>query len=986
MKKPFIIIISALVSIILSSLAAKDLSKFYLRTYVTNDDYHLLDSLEVSIMKNDTVAVPFRVLSTVKGCGPDVTNGEVRLLVESGYGNYKLFLTKDGYTPAVKEFKVNAAGDDLKYVDMIIMHKEAERNLSAVTVTSTRLKMVMKGDTIVFDAAAFNLPEGSMLDALVRQLPGASIDENGVITVNGRKMNELLINGKDFFKGDPKVALQNLPAYTVKNIQVYDKAADDAYLTKSNVKLTRTEDEENMVIDVTLKKEYNAGWMGNAEGGYGTKERYRGRLFAMGYTEKLRISVFGNANNVGDTETASSDGRWVQTGVNKGVTNRQSGGIDYTYDDSKRVRVTGNLTASHSDQTVHEILSTTGIFPTGNTYSRAINLRNDRLSNLSTTHTLRYSGESFFFSATPSLKWNVANFTENNRQANFTANPQEASRGEAIETLFANRFEGVFSQNLLTALQTLRNHHDTGLNAQFTSSASIRPKSWKGMLSLSAGGTYRTTPSREATLYLQEIGPKGDPAADPLDRLNFSPTAKKNSAVDASIGYTHQWRRFNDVRVNSANLSLNATYNFQQGRDTINYYMRNATGDMAVLPSLQLATGMTLVNENSHFDRSITNMFMQSVGLSLGSEPAAPGDSTFNPAFHLNLSANIREQHDRLRYEKPSLFRQQVNRPTTMGGGMAQLMMFSSNKVRYMTFVLSHQITMTSPSMLYLVNTVDDSDPFNIAYGNPNGLSNAITHRTTLQFSRFARGRHPLNIYWDIHYNSTNNAIALARSYNPTTGVATTYPTNVHGNWNVDSYLQIIPTFGSRNQWQFYTVVYGEYHHDVDYLGLETTPAPSVIRTSHLHNNIRLTYQINKLGSVAFNTTNGFTHMRYPNGRQTPHNHVFGLSTTLNLPLSFEFNTDFNVNMARGLTDSSMNVDQWIWNASVAKYFLKGRLGTRLSAYDILNSARPVSTSATAQSIVERWTNTLPRYIMLTLSYRLEIKPSKSTHTGPSRY
>ena len=93
-----------------------------------------------------------------------------------------------------------------------------------------------------------------MLDALVRQLPGATLSTDGVIEVNGRKINELLVNGKDFFKGDPKVALQNLPAYTVKNLQVYDKADKDAYLTHSNARLDRKEEEENLVMDVVLKK------------------------------------------------------------------------------------------------------------------------------------------------------------------------------------------------------------------------------------------------------------------------------------------------------------------------------------------------------------------------------------------------------------------------------------------------------------------------------------------------------------------------------------------------------------------------------------------------------------------------------------------------------------------------------------------------------------------------------------------------------------
>ncbi len=986
MNKLLLSLIIILTAGIYSGLNAKDLDKFYVRAIISSD-HRLLDSVEINIMKDDTVKIPFKVLSTIKGCAPDVTKGDMRVLVESGLGNYTLYTTKDGYTPCIREFKISALSEDIKYLDVITMTKEMHRELGEVTVTSTRLKMVMKGDTIVYDAAAFNLPEGSMLDALIRQLPGASIDENGVITVNGRKMSELLINGKDFFKGDPKVALQNLPSYAVKNVQVYDKASEDNYLTNNKARFSRNENEEDMVIDVTLKKEFNAGWMGNAEGGYGTRDRYRGRLFAMGYTDKLRISVFGNANNVNDTETATSDGRWHTSGSSSGQTNRQNGGVNYTYDDSKRIRSTGNLTVNHQSKSLLEIMSTTGLYPTGNTYSRSINNKNDRVSELSTRHSFRYSGDNAYISINPALKWNVSNYNQNIRQANFTASPQESYRGEAVETLFAKRFEGIYSTNLLTALQTLRNHHNTGLNASVDANSTIRPKTWRGSLYVSATGSYSSSPSRDATLYLQGIGPMGDQSATPQNTNRYSPVTNKQSQVSGSVGYEHQWRKITDLRATSYRLRVGASMDHSTGRDTTDYYMQNLTGDMSVLPSMTLNQLMDPVPENIYRNRRLSNKFMQHFYLRFTSEPSAPGDSTFNAAYLASINATITEQNDRMRYEKPTILNERVRRPTTLGSGGVMFNLHSSNKVRSMDIEVYHRITMATPSLMYLVNTVDDSDPFNITYGNPDGLQNAITHRTTVAFSRFSRGKHPLNIYWDFHYNKTINAIAMARSYNPATGVSTSYPDNVKGNWNIDSYLQVTPTFGSRNQWQLYAMVYGEYHHDVDYLGLDVEPTPSVIRTAHIHNVLRLTYQIKGLGSVSFNTTNGVTRMKYPGqGSQSPRNHQFGLSTTLNLPYGFDFNTYFDAKINRGNTNSVMNVDQWIWNASVGKSFLKGKLGMRLSAYDILKSARPISTSVTAQSIVERWVNTLPRYVMLSLSYRFDIKPSKGNHNGPSRW
>ena len=119
-------------------------------------------------------------------------SGSLRMMVDGGLGDYTLVLEKEGYEPLVRRFTIASVSEDLKYLSSLIMEKERYISLGEVSVQATRVKMVMKGDTIVFDAAAFKLQEGSMLDALVRQLPGATLSTDGVIEINGRKINELL--------------------------------------------------------------------------------------------------------------------------------------------------------------------------------------------------------------------------------------------------------------------------------------------------------------------------------------------------------------------------------------------------------------------------------------------------------------------------------------------------------------------------------------------------------------------------------------------------------------------------------------------------------------------------------------------------------------------------------------------------------------------------------------------------------------------------
>ena len=105
-----------------------------------------------------------------------------------------------------------------------ILMREDNTLLNEVTVSASKILFYNKGDTVVYNADEFLLSEGSVLDALVHQLPGVEIKENGDIYHNGRLVEKLLLNGKDFFKNDKQIMLDNLPAYSVKNIEIYDKS------------------------------------------------------------------------------------------------------------------------------------------------------------------------------------------------------------------------------------------------------------------------------------------------------------------------------------------------------------------------------------------------------------------------------------------------------------------------------------------------------------------------------------------------------------------------------------------------------------------------------------------------------------------------------------------------------------------------------------------------------------------------------------------
>src|SRR5574344_1236948 len=193
--------------------------------------------------------------------------------------------------------------------------------LNGVVVKATRIKMFHKGDTIIYDADAFNLAKGSMLDALIAEMPGVQLKDDGRIYVNGRFVDELLLNGKDFFRGDKNVLLENMPAYMVKWLKVYERKKNQSRIG-----------EKYLVMDVELKKEYQIGWIANAELAGGTENHYLTRLFGLRFTKNSRLTLFGNINNINDKRKPGRMGDWVPESMDKGLQTIKKAGADFRLD------------------------------------------------------------------------------------------------------------------------------------------------------------------------------------------------------------------------------------------------------------------------------------------------------------------------------------------------------------------------------------------------------------------------------------------------------------------------------------------------------------------------------------------------------------------------------------------------------------------------------------------------------------------------------
>lgn len=204
-------------------------------------------------------------------------------------GTYTLRITYVGY----KTYEQTIHTPLKKPLGAIKLSSDGEL-LSSVVVEGKALDVQIKGDTLVFNASAYKPSETATLEDLIKRLPGAVVDENGTITINGKKIEKLLVDGKEFFVGDPTVATKNLPANAIKSLEMLDRESDQSRMTGFS------DGNEETVLNLSFKDHYKKGLFGSIYGGYGTKNRYDAKASINNFQGANRQTVVAGSNNTND--------------------------------------------------------------------------------------------------------------------------------------------------------------------------------------------------------------------------------------------------------------------------------------------------------------------------------------------------------------------------------------------------------------------------------------------------------------------------------------------------------------------------------------------------------------------------------------------------------------------------------------------------------------------------------------------------------------
>ena len=892
----------------------------------------------------------------------------------------KLRISYVGYQPRTLDVAWSADKDTID-VGTIDLSAE-DYKIGVATVTATASKVEQKGDTTVFNASAYRVPEGSTLESLVSLLPGVEVSDDGKITFNGKEITELLINGKDFFKGDTQVAMKNLPTNLVSKVKAYEKKSD--YTEQTGI----DDGEETSVLDISTKRALNESWVTNADLAYGTEKRYAERIFISRFTEKSYVSAYGNLNNVNSRGFGGPRGFG---GGGGGLTTTKNGGMSFSWDNGRdknsagRFEIGGHVRAEHRS-TDNLSTSASETFLTGSAGSSFSNSRNRSLGkNVSVNGNFRLNWKPDSLTTVmlrPDFSYSTSSSSGNSRTATFDSNPYAVAGVD--NPLFD---EDVADLDAITVNRNKRSSLSDGTSYNLGLSLTATRRLNREGRNVNFRGNFSYSSSETNSFSFSEISyPGSGRETSLLNQYTFTPSTRLNYGL--RVGYAeplgNNW--FAEARYEFG-------YRYQDSDRTIRSFDYDA-GEVAPPLGYKPSEGDYLLwvrdESNSRYATYRTYNNYANVGVRYNSE-----------TVRFNAGLDFQPQTTKMDYERPGQNLDTLITRHVFHIAPAVRLRYNFSKTNRLE--LNYRGSSSEPSMTDLLAVVDDTDPLNISMGNP-GLKPSWNNSLRANYNGY-NAETQQGIMGGLNFSQTSNSISSRMVYDQETGVRYVRPDNINGNWNAsgefmfntpldyDKLLTVTTHTSLRYSNQVgYVSVMNErgarlapviddpaMPHDYAYYSRIFDSAASqrnTTRTLGANENLTISYRRDWYDISLFGRVN-YDHSRATardNANLDTWQYAYGLRGNLKFDFGLSFSTDIQMNSRRGYADASMNTNELLWNMQISQSFLKDRSATiSLQAYDLLRQQSSVSRTISALQRRDSWTNAIHSYFMLHFIYRLNI-------------
>ena len=874
---------------------------------------------------------------------------------------YILKLSKEGYETLYKDITYEPRGNKgiVIFEKTYLKYAPKERVLGAATVTATRVKFYTKKDTVVFNADAFEMAEGSMLDALIKQLPGVELRDNGQIYVNGRFVESLLLNGENFFDKDRNVMLENLSSYMVNNVKVYERLGEKSRLMKRDM------DDKSYVMDINLKKHYSIGWIGNAEGGAGTRDRYLGRFFALRFTRQSRVSLFGNMNNLNETRKPGQNGDWSPGNVRQGQNAHKIFGLDYMVNDRRtRYKLEGWAKAEHDNLTALEQTTGEAFMPNGNVYKRSGNHESQSVTSFNSFHNWLFHNDLTVIKVAPYVLYEK----KKKRGNSYSAALNRDMNG--LSGLTDSLFSGS-SEWLRNAVINRVKNEDMQKSDKFftTATASFTQdlRYFSGFIDAEGYISYKKEHFERFNHYQLDYPSAAGQTGETKNRYYKSPSEMFSYYGRADFWY---WLPCNFALVPSYKYRVLNTHN-----DNMIYRLEQLDGwgsgkELGALPS-EWEYLSTLDKGNSYNQEQNTQE--HTISMKINGNHLILNNKVRFEAYAEFPVVLTRRKLDYVR----------ANIDTVLTKQVAAFNPFVRTSFIWHDWKRRIDIEYDVDTKLYgLSQTLDirsDDDPLRVTLGNGR-LKNSVAHQLDVSYTNNSNRKQRF-FNAGVNYNAVRNQIAYSSEYNRATGVYTYRPVNINGNYSVGGNVNYSMALDKKRRWNLSTTTSAQLHNNVDLItvtGSDANPR-SKVKTLFLNETMKIDHRFGrqKVGAKAGCSWRNATSAREDFSTINAANFNYGLTGQFELPCGFQLFTDLTMYSRRGYEAHEMNTDELVWNARLSKQVWKKRLTLALEGFDILHNLSAVTHTLNGQGRTETYRNVIPSYGMLHVIYRLNVQPKK---------
>ena len=907
-------------------------------------------------------------------------------------GRYILRFTSVGYQREHRNITIK----DTANVDLgtVVMGADAIM-LKNTTVTAQAVRVTVVEDTTIYNAAAYRTPEGSVVEELVKKLPGAEVSDDGTVTINGKRVKKVKVDGKEFMTGDTKTAMKNLPTSIVDKVKTYDERSDLARITGIE------DDEETTVLDFGLKEGMHRGTFGNVDLGLGTKKRYSGRAMGSYMNRKSRIIGLGSANNVGDRGFPGGGGGGRFGGGQNGLNASKTAGLNFNHESGQRkgqrgsaLQTDASLQWNHNDGDRFSTTSTQNFVATSGAFSNSLSQNFSRNNNIQGQMRLEW---------TPDTLWNVnmranVNYSDNDghttsQNASYNMNPYDQ---EGITDPLAQQEE---LERIDKMMVNARNNNSVSYSDNLTANISMmvnrRLNPYGRNVTLRGDAGYGNNESKSLSenaveLYQVKNYLETGDSTYVTRRYNLTPTKNWNYSLQATYSEPLTRRMFLQF-----NYQFRYRYN-KSDRSTYDFSSNNPLMAGTMLGPNQPGSIFEGWNElyggwDSYFKQLGHPVdYYESDSLSRFSEyknyihDLRVTLRIIQPKYQLSAGVLIQPQrtHFVQRYygHDADTVRNVLNIAPTMN--------FRYRWNRQKQLRVEYRGSSSQPSMGDLLDITDDSNPLDVTKGNP-GLKPSFTHRFNLRFNNFIQS-HTRFINANASWSATRNSISNKVTYNALTGGRITQPENINGNWNASAGITYNQSVDSAGVWNISTATNYSYNHYVAYvtLGRNASSERNTTYTSSISERLQLSmrkdwFEVTLDGSCSYNHTRN---LLQETGNLDTWQFSYGGSLNLYAPWGMSLSTDMHNQSRRGYSDATLNTNELIWNAQLSQSFLKGKpLTVMLQFYDILHEMSNFSRTINAMRRSDTSYNSINSYAMLHVVYRLNVFGSRDARRGMMR-